>query len=149
VSRIETIARGLWRQGDRVLLCRDLAHGHAYLPGGHVETGETAAEAVRREIEEECGAHVTVGPPLLCWEAMFKQRGVRKHEITLVFHVEHTGGGPDPDQIVSLEDHIAFEWAAAAELPAAGVLPPEVAEWAARRAAGDRSLDWLSLVQVD
>jgi len=73
VSRIETIARGLWRQGDRVLLCRDLAHGHAYLPGGHVETGETAAEAVRREIEEECGAHVTVGPPLLCWEALFEQ----------------------------------------------------------------------------
>ena len=79
----------------------------------------------------------------------FEQRGVRKHEITLVFHVEHAGGGPDPDGLGSLEDHLAFEWVIAAEMPSAGVLPPEVAEWAARKAPEDRALDWLSLTEAD
>ncbi|TMJ17626.1 MAG: NUDIX domain-containing protein [Alphaproteobacteria bacterium] len=39
---------------DRVLLVR-AGNGRFYLPGGRVEPFETAEEAVRREIEEECG----------------------------------------------------------------------------------------------
>ena len=32
-------------------------------PGGHVESGETPAEAAKREIMEELGLHIEVGPP--------------------------------------------------------------------------------------
>lgn len=50
--------------GPRVLLVRrgkpPLA-GKWSLPGGLVELGETTREAVRREIEEECGLRIQVG----------------------------------------------------------------------------------------
>jgi 8-oxo-dGTP diphosphatase len=50
--------------GRRVLLVRrgkPPAHGKWSLPGGLVELGETTRDAVRREIEEECGLRIRVG----------------------------------------------------------------------------------------
>jgi 8-oxo-dGTP diphosphatase len=47
----------------RVLLVRrggQPSSGRWSLPGGLVELGETTAEAVRREIREECGIDITV-----------------------------------------------------------------------------------------
>ena len=47
------------RRGDSVLLARragvSYADGHWGLPGGHVEAGETLAEAASREAREEVG----------------------------------------------------------------------------------------------
>ena len=37
------------------------------LPGGKLELGEDPADCVVREISEETGWHVTVGPLLDCW----------------------------------------------------------------------------------
>jgi 8-oxo-dGTP diphosphatase len=48
----------------RVLLVRrggQPSSGRWSLPGGLVELGETTADAVRREIREECGIDITVG----------------------------------------------------------------------------------------
>ena len=50
--------------GSRVLLVRRgraPALGKWSLPGGLVELGETTAEAIRREVQEECGLVVRVG----------------------------------------------------------------------------------------
>lgn len=51
--------------GDRVLLVKR-AHeprkGEWSLPGGAVEVGETLEHAVAREVAEETGLHVRVGP---------------------------------------------------------------------------------------
>ncbi len=37
------------------------------LPGGRLEAGETPEECVAREVMEELGVHVSVGPLLNCW----------------------------------------------------------------------------------
>lgn len=104
---IEVIARGALFHGEHVLACRNVERGYLYLPGGHVEFGEPAAAALAREFLEESGLTVRVGPLLLATENIFESGGKRRHEINLVFHVEH----PDPPAAVgSLEPAIAFDW---------------------------------------
>lgn len=67
------VAAGFVYRGDCVLLARRastkrIAPGVYHLPGGHVEAGETPAEALRREILEEFRAHVAVGEPIGTFE---------------------------------------------------------------------------------
>jgi len=106
---IEVIGRGVaWRDGS-VLLCRDVAGGYYYLPGGHVDPGEAAAEATAREFLEETGLKVRPGRLEMVAENRFRQGKRIKHELLLVFHVEHAGG-PWPAAVQSREEPIAFEW---------------------------------------
>ncbi len=147
MARVEFLARALMRRGDRVLVCRDLEHGHAYLPGGHVEFGEAGAAAAARELQEECGLACEVGAPLLVWESRFVQRGKPKHEFSVVFHVEPSGGGVWPAEVSSLEDHIAFEWIDPASAPDEGVVPRDIAAWLAAPVA--EGVDWVSIEESD
>lgn len=123
-DHIEVIARGLLIERGQVLLCQNLSHGHHYLPGGHVESGEPAAVALCREFLEETGQPVNVGPLLLTMEQLFTQRGRARHEISMVFHVERR----DTNDITSQEPGIAFIWAPMTSLPAS-LLPTELAAW--------------------
>jgi 8-oxo-dGTP diphosphatase len=51
---------------DSLLLIRRVKDGREYhvIPGGGVEAGESIAEAARREVLEELGLSITVGPTL-------------------------------------------------------------------------------------
>lgn len=122
---IEVIARGLVVEEGRVLVCRNLSAGHCYLPGGHVEPGEQATDAVRREFLEECGEEVQVGPCLLVMEGLFTQRGVARHEIVVLFHVKRAQTTP----VRSCESKIDFEWVAYSDLEAAGFQPKPLTQW--------------------
>ena len=144
-DRVEVLARGLLLRGGDVLVCRDVCHGHCYLPGGHVEPGESASDAAAREFEEESEWGVSVGPPLLVWESRFVQRGRLKHEWTVVFHVERAGGGSLDHPPASRESHLSFEWIPAARLGEHRFLPRAVGPAIANRSAGDRSIHWLCI----
>lgn len=122
---IEVIARALLVSDGRVLLCRDVEHGHWYLPGGHVEPGEPAAAAVARELSEECGITIDVGPCVLIHEHLFDQRGRPRHEYSLVFHVER----PPHEPIVSREPAIEFAWHSAEELARLDLKPSAHRDW--------------------
>lgn len=120
-GHIEVIARGVLLHGGAVLVCENLKHGYVYLPGGHVEFGESAAAALEREFLEECGAKVKTAHLLLADEGTFATKKRRHHELNLVFHVELVGG--DPRRIKSLEKDIAFRWLDLAAVPEADLRP--------------------------
>ena len=48
LAGIETIARGVCIVDGKILLCRAKGGKSTYLPGGHIEFGETGREALVR-----------------------------------------------------------------------------------------------------
>jgi ADP-ribose pyrophosphatase YjhB (NUDIX family) len=88
---------GIVVDGDRVLLVKrtqpPLA-GRWSLPGGLVETGEPLAEAVRRELKEETGLDVTVGPLVEVVERVIRDADgrVEYHYVLLDNRCEVAGG---------------------------------------------------------
>lgn len=59
--------------------------GYHRLVGGGVEVGETAREAVRREVDEELGATVHDLRLLTVLESIFRLDGVLGHEVVFLF----------------------------------------------------------------
>lgn len=110
---IEVIARALIVVRGQILVCRNLKRGNCFLPGGHVEFGEPARTALARELMEEAGLRVRIGPLAFSAEHAFRRRSARSHELLLMFHVEHarkSAGARAWPVIRSREAKIGFEW---------------------------------------
>ena len=144
--RIESIARGVLIHESRVLMCQNLKHGYFYLPGGHIEFGERARDALTREMIEETGLSCTVGPLLVSSEHYFDDSKRTHHEINLVFHMEQLGDQPSPPEIVeSIEDDIGFAWIDLAQVLEADISPPEMKAWLMSGGAVDNEQGhWIS-----
>ncbi len=135
---IEMIARALIECDRHILVCTNIRKGYHYLPGGHVEFGESAAAALKREIKEECGLRSTVGDLRAIAEIVFRHKGHIYHELNMVFHVELPGrkaGKCTP--VHSLESHIAFNWIPRRTLRSADVRPTAIKDWVVRNRPGD------------
>lgn len=120
LAGIETIARGVAIIDGEVLLCRAKGGKSSYLPGGHIEFGETAREALVREIREEMGVEATTGRFLGAVENSFMQHGRPHAEINLVFELKFA----EKPEAAAKEDWIEFEWVRLDELERANLLPP-------------------------
>ncbi len=106
---IEVIARGVCLKQGSVLLCYGRRSGVAYLPGGHIDFGESGRAALEREIMEELGAESKAGRFLGCCEHLFMQQGEQHAEINLVYELEVPALDPDREA-QSAEEWIGFLW---------------------------------------
>ncbi len=103
--------------GDRVLLVK---RGHAplkgewSLPGGTLELGETLHAAVVREVREETGLNVTVGPLIEVFDRIDRAPDDRivYHFVIVDFACRPSGG-----VLASSSDAEDARWVRIAELP--------------------------------
>jgi len=134
--QIELISRGLLMHAGHVLVCRSVKHNYVYLPGGHVEFGESAHAALEREFKEETALAVTPGRCLHVHEHIFRQGARLRHEVNVVFHVEHpafrAAAATPPPPVHSEEKKIAFDWLTPADLRELDFRPRECGEWLLR-----------------
>lgn len=73
--------------GGKILAMHDERSPYFYLPGGRVKLGETAEEAVLREVREELRITAKIGRPLWLNQGFFKEDvdGLQYHEICIYF----------------------------------------------------------------
>jgi ADP-ribose pyrophosphatase YjhB (NUDIX family) len=92
-----TFPAGKWRftfrvgaiviRRGHVLLMRSIADDIWFTPGGRVEAGEAARDALAREVREELCVAGRIERLLWTNENFFKHRGVAHHELGLYFNV--------------------------------------------------------------
>ena len=132
--------------GDRVLLVKR-GHaplkGHWSLPGGAVEIGETLEQGVAREVLEETGLTIEVGPIVEVLDRISRDADGRiEHHFVLIDFVARQNGGV----LRSASDADEAAWVAVSDLRAFEVaaVTVSVIQKAASRAfdAGERPLVW-------
>ena len=109
------------------MLCRNRRKGNIYLPGGHLEGEERAADALRREIREELGRPCSVGRFLGVVQHAFDEHDHRVVEINLVFELGLRGlrlAQPP----ASCEKKLEFVWHPLPSLARSGLEPQLLAK---------------------
>ncbi|MFA7174974.1 MAG: NUDIX domain-containing protein [Kiritimatiellia bacterium] len=108
-KQIEIIARGVCIQAEQILLCYGRKSKIAYLPGGHIDFGESGQRALEREIVEELGLGARAGGFIGCCEHFFVQDGEPHAEVNLLYSLEVPELDPT-HKPQAIEDWIGFMW---------------------------------------
>jgi len=104
-KNVEQIARAVIIKDGLVLVARRKGADNTFLPGGHIESGESPEEAIKRELSEEMKAVPVVGDFKAIIHNSYTDNKVREHEVNYV----HSAEIPDTG-IVSQEEHLEFFW---------------------------------------
>ena len=118
---------GVAIHNERLLVEHNVRHGFCFVPGGRVEYGENAVEALAREFREELGEDVKVGRLFLSADNMFELDGKRYQEIVPYFLMEldAESGLYDREGVFEGDEPgSAFQWIHLQEIDGANLFPP-------------------------
>jgi len=117
----EITARALIVKNEQIVLTKHKKLNVSFMPGGHVEFGETIETALTREIKEEMGVDAKLGKLWAIMENFFKQDNNDVHEISFIYKAEI------PDKpIASQESHLEIFWAPLFDLEKLNHLPTQL-----------------------
>lgn len=128
---IHVISRAVILDDDQILIVYDpkwsIEQRYYYLPGGHIEHAESAADAMLRELREEISDQCSIKRFLGCFENDFSRekpqykKKCHNHEFNFLFWVE----GPFKKGVIpeQKEPWVAFKWVAITELSTLNFLP--------------------------
>lgn len=127
---IEVIARGVLVSENHLLLANSSSGAYTYLPGGHVELGESVEEALNREWQEELGCNCEIQRFLGCVESRYvdHKEGHMHHEYSFVFLVSCKSlhfSKPLP----KIEENLTFCWHSLEKLAMAKLRPRRLVDW--------------------
>ncbi|HUQ86722.1 MAG TPA: NUDIX hydrolase [Vicinamibacterales bacterium] len=108
-------------RGDKALIIKR-AHeprkGEWSLPGGLLELGESLRDAVRREIKEETGLDIDLGPIIETFDRVHRdEHGAIRYHFVIVDFV----GWADHGEAVAGSDADSVAWVTAAEIDRYGI----------------------------
>ncbi|MDO5613531.1 MAG: NUDIX hydrolase [Paracoccus sp. (in: a-proteobacteria)] len=127
LARPRLAVRAAILRDDRLLLVNAFPGAQSdlwCLPGGGVEPGASLPENLIREVAEETGLTIVVGPPVLVNE--FHDPASGFHQVDLIFRARLTGGAErlaDPERVVN-----RLCWASRAELAGLRHKPDRLAD---------------------
>ncbi len=108
VQRLRATAIGILRRDDRILVTAVTQDDGRITgwrpPGGGIEFGETADQALVRELREELAAEARVLRRLGVIENLFSHHGTPGHEIVFAFEAELTSPGITGPERFVVED---------------------------------------------
>lgn len=136
-NKFELCVRGIVQKENKILVCKNKENDYYFFPGGHIEFGETAKQALIRELNEELNILVKKVSFIGMGENIFSQEDQKHHEINLVFEVL-----TDEVEDKSKEDHIDFFFFDKERFSKEKILPISLKE-AIIKWRKDKKLFWL------
>ena len=104
---------GIAVHNKRLLVEHDARLGFCFVPGGRMEYGENAMQALAREVREELGEEATIGRLALVTDNLFELDERRYQEIALYFLIEFAPGSTVLDRDGPFEGNesgTVFQW---------------------------------------
>ena len=109
-----------------LLVEHDVKRGFCFVPGGRVEYGENAVQALSRELDEEMGGGVEIGRLVIVADNLFELDGIRYQEAGLYFLMEFPPGHPvlgREGRFEAEEPNLVYQWIPLDELKEAELFP--------------------------
>ena len=127
--RTQTTARCLITQDDSIILCKHVAGGYYFLPGGGLEIGETLNQCIIRELNEEMGItesdiKIHDGILLAIENQGYDSKGNFLYGIEVIKRVDINASN-----ITTQEDLIDFEKIKLSDLPNTNLYPTVIKNW--------------------
>lgn len=142
--QFHNIARALICSQDKVLLARAKHASNTFLPGGHIELGESAEDTIIREINEEAGFNAQIVRFCGAIEHLWPEQTKENHEISLIFLTEIIGLD-DSIKVHTKEPHLELFWAPISQLKRLNLQPAPLIELIKNRK--DTSSYWGSTLK--